>query len=114
MLITVATADSFLRPLVKMATETGLERLASALEQVNAPVYVTDAEGVVINFNSACIGFLAERPLLQGPVVCDMEVVHQLRASSFRTTSAQWHRQCGASRPSEGCSRSQSVLTGLG
>jgi PAS domain-containing protein len=53
MLITVATADSFLRPLIQMAAETGLERLTTALEQVNAPVYVTDAEGVVIDFNSA-------------------------------------------------------------
>jgi PAS domain-containing protein len=62
MLITVATADSFLRPLIQMAAETGLERLTTALEQVNAPVYVTDAEGVVIDFNSACIGFSGRTP----------------------------------------------------
>jgi PAS domain-containing protein len=45
-----------------MAAEIGLERLTTALEQVNAPVYVTDAEGVVINFNTACIGFSGRTP----------------------------------------------------
>jgi PAS domain-containing protein len=60
--VTVATAESLLRPLVKMAAESGMESLATALEQVNAPLYVTDAEGVVTHFNSACIGFSGRKP----------------------------------------------------
>ncbi|MFW8588783.1 hypothetical protein ACOJBM_40055 [Rhizobium beringeri] len=77
MLITVATADSFLRPLIQMAAEAGMERPTTALEEVNAPVYVTDAEGVVINFNSACVGFFRSNACCwKGPVVCDMEIVH--------------------------------------
>jgi len=60
--VTVATADSFLRPLIKMAAETEMERLATALEEISAPLYITDPEGLVTHFNSACIGFSGRTP----------------------------------------------------
>jgi len=34
-----------------------------ALDQLDAPIYVTDADGVVIYFNPACIGFAGRTPI---------------------------------------------------
>jgi PAS domain-containing protein len=60
--VTVATADSVLQPLIKMAAETEMQRLATALEEINAPLYITDPKGIVTHFNSACIGFSGRTP----------------------------------------------------
>jgi PAS domain-containing protein len=38
-------------------------RLAEILETLPAPIYVTDAEGVVLHFNSACIAFAGRQPV---------------------------------------------------
>jgi PAS domain S-box-containing protein len=53
-----------------MAAETGLQRLESALEQVNAPIYITDAKGSVLNFNRACIGFSGRTPAVGKDLWC--------------------------------------------
>jgi PAS domain S-box-containing protein len=46
---------------VKAAGE-GRGSLIVALEQLDAPIYVTDHAGVVTYFNRACIGFTGRRP----------------------------------------------------
>jgi PAS domain S-box-containing protein len=40
----------------------GVEALCAAVETLPAPIYVTDAEGVVVYFNEACIGFTGRQP----------------------------------------------------
>lgn len=44
------------------AARSGVAALCDALEDLAAPVYVTDADGVVIYFNKACIGFTGRTP----------------------------------------------------
>lgn len=39
------------------------QELLSALDQIPAPIYVTDADGVVTYFNPACIGFAGRTPV---------------------------------------------------
>ena len=42
--------------------ERGGDDLFSALDALQAPIYVTDADGVVTHFNQACIGFAGRTP----------------------------------------------------
>jgi PAS domain S-box-containing protein len=42
----------------------GLEALYDALRDLPAPIYVTDAQGVVTFFNQACVGFSGRRPAI--------------------------------------------------
>jgi PAS domain S-box-containing protein len=44
------------------AVESQSETLIEALEDLPAPIYVTDADGTVTHFNKACIGFAGRRP----------------------------------------------------
>lgn len=44
------------------AARDGQADLARALEALPAPIYVTDAQGTVTHFNSACIGFAGRTP----------------------------------------------------
>ena len=44
------------------AVERGGEDLFSALDALQAPIYVTDAEGLITHFNQACIGFAGRTP----------------------------------------------------
>jgi PAS domain-containing protein len=44
------------------AVERGGDDLYSALEALEAPIYVTDPEGVITHFNQACIGFAGRTP----------------------------------------------------
>jgi len=44
------------------AAELGEAELHSALEALPAPIYMTDASGVVTFFNTACIAFTGRRP----------------------------------------------------
>jgi PAS domain-containing protein len=44
--------------------ESGDGSLFGLLEELSAPVYVTDAEGVVAYFNSACIQFAGRTPII--------------------------------------------------
>ena len=44
------------------AVERGGEDLFSALDTLQAPIYVTDAEGLITHFNQACIGFAGRMP----------------------------------------------------
>jgi PAS domain-containing protein len=44
------------------AARQGGQALHDTLEALPAPTYVTDAEGVVIAFNQACVGFAGRRP----------------------------------------------------
>ena len=47
--------------------------LLSALDRIAAPLYVTDADGVITYFNPACIGFAGRTPV----AVRHLEIVHQ-------------------------------------
>ena len=53
-------ADDILRTAID-AVERG-DDLFSALEALQAPIYVTDPEGVVTHFNRACVGFTGRAP----------------------------------------------------
>ena len=48
---------------VSEAARLGQSSLADALEALPAPVYVTDADGWVTSFNSACIDFAGRTPV---------------------------------------------------
>ena len=58
---TTATADEILNTAIE-AVERGGDDLYSALEALQAPIYVTDAQGVITHFNQACIGFAGRTP----------------------------------------------------
>jgi PAS domain-containing protein len=58
---TTATADEILNTAIE-AVERGGDDLFSALEALQAPIYVTDAQGVITHFNQACIGFAGRTP----------------------------------------------------
>lgn len=47
------------------AARRGGETLAEALDRIPAAVYLTDTEGVVTHFNSACTEFAGREPLAQ-------------------------------------------------
>jgi PAS domain S-box-containing protein len=44
------------------AARRGGEDLHDALQALPAPIYVTDAQGVITFFNEACVGFAGRRP----------------------------------------------------
>jgi PAS domain S-box-containing protein len=44
------------------AARSGVDALCDAVENLDAPLYVTDADGLVIYFNKACIGFTGRAP----------------------------------------------------
>jgi PAS domain-containing protein len=56
-----AMADHILNTAIE-AVERGGDDLFSALEALQAPIYVTDAHGVITHFNKACIGFAGRTP----------------------------------------------------
>jgi PAS domain-containing protein len=58
---TTATADEILNTAIE-AVARGGDDLFSALEALQAPIYVTDAQGVITHFNQACIGFAGRTP----------------------------------------------------
>jgi PAS domain S-box-containing protein len=53
--------DILARVLSAIADETG--ELADALEEFPAPIYLTDADGIVTHFNRACVGFTGRLPV---------------------------------------------------
>jgi hypothetical protein len=57
----VATANEIVSA-VALAAARGPEDLFAAIEALPAPIYVTDPQGVVTHFNSACIGFAGRTP----------------------------------------------------
>lgn len=57
----VTTADEVLERAIA-AVERGGDALTSALDALPAPIYVTDAEGLVTHFNQACVGFTGREP----------------------------------------------------
>ena len=59
--LSIVTAEEILAPLVAQA-RASLSHLYAAIEKLEAPVYVTDSEGVVTYFNPACIGFSGRTP----------------------------------------------------
>ncbi len=61
MRISLDTADSFLATvLARVNGEKTI--LFSTLDQLDAPIYVTDADGFVTYFNTACVGFTGRVP----------------------------------------------------
>ena len=59
---TMTTADEILNVAME-AVERG-DNLFDALEALPAPIYVTDAEGLITHFNQACIGFAGRTPVV--------------------------------------------------
>jgi PAS domain S-box-containing protein len=45
------------------AAQTNAATLLDALDALPAPIYVTDAQGVVTHFNRACVGFAGREPV---------------------------------------------------
>ena len=56
------TADELLSRALAAAGQRDA-RLLGALDELPAPIYVTDAEGVITYFNRACIAFAGRKPL---------------------------------------------------
>jgi PAS domain S-box-containing protein len=54
-------AEEMLRTAARAVAEGG-EQLSSVLDALDAPIYVTDASGLVTHFNRACIGFSGRTP----------------------------------------------------
>jgi PAS domain S-box-containing protein len=61
MYASTALTDRVLATAVE-AARSGVDALCAALEELSAPLYVTDAEGVVIYYNQACIRFTGRTP----------------------------------------------------
>ena len=61
--VSTAVADEILHTAMA-AVERGGDDLFSALDALPAPIYVTDADGVVTHFNQACIGFAGRTPAI--------------------------------------------------
>jgi PAS domain S-box-containing protein len=59
--VSTATIDEILDTAIE-AVARGGDDLFSALETLQAPIYVTDADGVITHFNQACIGFAGRTP----------------------------------------------------
>jgi PAS domain S-box-containing protein len=57
----VAKSDELLKTAIE-AIDRGEGDLQGALEALPAPIYVTDADGVITFYNKACIGFAGRRP----------------------------------------------------
>lgn len=56
-------AESMLATALAAATDGG-EALATTLEALPAPIYVTDADGWVTSFNTACVDFAGRTPVV--------------------------------------------------
>jgi PAS domain S-box-containing protein len=50
--------------------KSGQQELRAALDEINAPLYVTDAEGVVTYYNPACIAFTGRTPEVRSDRWC--------------------------------------------
>jgi PAS domain-containing protein len=61
MFVSTPLADEMLGEAVRAAAAGG-EGLPAALDALDAPIYVTDATGMVTHFNRACIGFSGRTP----------------------------------------------------
>jgi PAS domain-containing protein len=61
MLVSTAVADDMLVTAARAVVEGG-EGLDATLDQLDAPIYVTDTTGLVTHFNRACIGFTGRTP----------------------------------------------------
>jgi PAS domain-containing protein len=61
MYASAAINDQYLRAALE-AVERGGEDLLAALDALAAPIYVTDADGVITHYNQACIGFAGRTP----------------------------------------------------
>jgi PAS domain-containing protein len=55
------TVDQILHSAIE-AVERGGDGLYDALEALQAPIYVTDPQGLITHFNQACVGFAGRTP----------------------------------------------------
>ena len=62
-MVAPALAEEIINAAVAVARGGG-DGLSQALEALPAPIYVTDAEGVVTHYNSDCVGFAGRRPAI--------------------------------------------------
>jgi PAS domain-containing protein len=56
-----STPDSILHAAIAAMREGG-DRLFQALDEVAAPIYVTNADGIITHYNKACIAFAGRTP----------------------------------------------------
>jgi len=63
MVLPMEIAEEALQSIVS-AAELGNEALFAALEALPAPIYFTDADGMVSHYNQACIGFAGRIPVV--------------------------------------------------
>ena len=75
----------------------GMAELPDALEKLSAPVYLTDAEGVVSHFNRACIGFAGRMPAVGKDRWC---------------VTWKLYTDGGEFLPHDQCPMAQAILTG--
>jgi PAS domain S-box-containing protein len=61
--VTAASPEQLLA-IVIAALRQDRDSLAALIETLPAPIYLTDAEGVVIHFNQACIAFTGRTPVV--------------------------------------------------
>jgi PAS domain S-box-containing protein len=64
-----ATPEEIILMALEVATS-GHEQLCAALDELDAPLYITDAEGVVTYFNPACIAFTGRMPEVRSDRWC--------------------------------------------
>jgi PAS domain-containing protein len=63
MFVSTPLADEMLCEALRAVVEGG-DRLPAALDALDAPIYVTDATGLLTHFNRACIGFSGRTPVV--------------------------------------------------
>src|SRR5580704_4073452 len=63
MYASLATADEILHKAIAVVRG-GQDVLFAALEELPAPIYVTDADGLIVHHNRACIDFAGRTPVI--------------------------------------------------
>ena len=86
--ISLAAADGILARTLDVLNN-GDRSLLGALDEL-APIYVTDADGVITYYNPACIAFAGRVPALGRGRWCVTWKLFTEMAHSFLTTSVRW------------------------
>ena len=87
--ISLAAVDAILARTLDVLNN-GDRSLLGALDELPAPIYVTDADGVITYYNPACIAFAGRVPALGQDRWCVIGSYSPKMAHSFLTTSVRW------------------------
>jgi hypothetical protein len=71
------------------------EKLLPFLDDIPAPLYVTDTEGVVTYFNKSCVAFTGPPPWQEKTGGASPGSCTRATESFFPTTNALWLMPCG-------------------